>query len=196
MTVVIAVPSSLDDLTFESVLDQLAQHPADAKVIVIGTDVADHLFNGLDPLGREVRIEPQLMDLLVLFATSDGRVLAKDEIIASVWSGRAVGDDTLAAAISRLRAALGATPARRYIETVPKRGYRLATPLDGPDATPPKAVAPPEDSEATRLVAQGLAMLRTGAPMALPQARLYFEAAIGADPRLAEAQAGLAETLS
>jgi DNA-binding winged helix-turn-helix (wHTH) protein len=146
-------------------------------------------------LGREVRIEPQLMDLLVLFATSDGRVLAKDEIIASVWSGRAVGDDTLAAAISRLRAALGATPARRYIETVPKRGYRLATPLDGPDATPSKAVAPPEDSEATRLVAQGLAMLRTGAPMALPQARLYFEAAIGADPTLAEAQAGLAETL-
>src|ERR1019366_4634906 len=34
VTVVIAVPSSLDDLTFESVLDQLAQHPADAKVIV------------------------------------------------------------------------------------------------------------------------------------------------------------------
>ena len=29
---------------------------AGAKVIVIGTDVADHLFNGLDPLGREVRI--------------------------------------------------------------------------------------------------------------------------------------------
>ncbi len=29
---------------------------AGSKVIVIGTDVADHLFNGLDPLGREVRI--------------------------------------------------------------------------------------------------------------------------------------------
>src|SRR5476649_1196623 len=34
VTAVIAVPSSLDDLTFESVLDQLANHPADAKVIV------------------------------------------------------------------------------------------------------------------------------------------------------------------
>ncbi|HEY3887180.1 MAG TPA: winged helix-turn-helix domain-containing protein [Caulobacteraceae bacterium] len=142
-----------------------------------------------------MRIEPQLMDLLVLFATSDGRVLAKDEIIASVWSGRAVGDDTLAAAISRLRAALGATAEHRYIETVPKRGYRLATPPDSPDATPAKAVAAPEDSEAMRLVAQGLAMLRAGAPTALPQARLYFEAAIAADPRLAEAQAGLAEAL-
>jgi DNA-binding winged helix-turn-helix (wHTH) protein len=145
--------------------------------------------------GREVRLEPQLMDLLVLFATSDGRVLAKDEIIAAVWSGRAVGDDTLAAAISRLRSALGATPARRYIETVPKRGYRLATPLQDPAAPPSRAAAPPGDSEAMRLVAQGLAALRTGAPTALPQARLYFEAAIGADPSLAEAQAGLAETL-
>ncbi len=34
MTAVIAVPSSLDDLTFESVLDQLAPHSADAKVII------------------------------------------------------------------------------------------------------------------------------------------------------------------
>ncbi len=135
------------------------------------------------------------MDLLVLFATSDGRVLAKDEIIAQVWSGRVVGDDTLAAAISRLRSALGATPAHRYIETVPKRGYRLATPPADPEATVSKAAPPREDSEAMRLVAHGLAMLRTGAPMALPQARLYFEAAIGADPSLAEAQAGLAETL-
>ena len=34
MTAVITVPSSLDDLSFELVLDQLAAHPADAKVIV------------------------------------------------------------------------------------------------------------------------------------------------------------------
>jgi DNA-binding winged helix-turn-helix (wHTH) protein/tetratricopeptide (TPR) repeat protein len=142
-----------------------------------------------------VRIEPQLMDLLVLFATSDGRVLSKNEIIDAVWNGRAVGDDTLAATISRLRSALGATPQHRYIETVPKRGYRLATPPGDPDVTPSRAAGRPQDSEASRLVAQGLAMLRGGAPVSLPQARLYFEAAIGADPRFAEAQAGLAETL-
>jgi hypothetical protein len=34
VTAVIAVPTSLDDLTFETVLDQLAAHPADEKVIV------------------------------------------------------------------------------------------------------------------------------------------------------------------
>jgi DNA-binding winged helix-turn-helix (wHTH) protein len=76
--------------------------------------------------GVEVRLEPRLMDLLLLFAASGGRVLSKDDIIAGVWGGRAVGDDTLAAAVSRLRAALGESRDNRYIETVPKRGYRFA----------------------------------------------------------------------
>jgi DNA-binding winged helix-turn-helix (wHTH) protein len=74
--------------------------------------------------GESVRLEPRLMDLLLLFAGSGGRVLGKDEITSATWGDRAIGDDTLAAAVSRLRRALGATRERRYIETVPKRGYR------------------------------------------------------------------------
>src|SRR5580693_3818036 len=73
--------------------------------------------------GAEIRLEPRNMDLLLLFAGEPGTVLSKDRIVASVWGGRAIGDDTLAASVSRLRAALGS--ARTYIETVPKRGYRL-----------------------------------------------------------------------
>lgn len=135
------------------------------------------------------------MDLLVLFATSDGRLIGKDEIIASVWNGRAVGDDTLAAAISRLRSALGADAENRYIETLPKRGYRLAAFTQSAESGEARAAAQPAAPEAMQLVAQGAAMLAAGAPTALPQARLYFERAIGLDPRSAEAQAGLAETL-
>src|SRR5215469_10417752 len=74
--------------------------------------------------GKEVRLEPKLMALLIVFASSSGRVITKDEIVSRVWSGRAIGDDTLSAAISRLRTALGETKAKRYIETLPKRGYR------------------------------------------------------------------------
>ena len=79
----------------------------------------------LSAAGQDVRIEPKLMDLLVLFAGSGGRVLSKDEIVEAAWDGRAIGDDTLASAISRLRSALGETAERRFIETVPKRGYRV-----------------------------------------------------------------------
>jgi transcriptional activator of cad operon len=72
--------------------------------------------------GAETHVESRVMDLLLLFAGSAGRVLGKQEIIDGVWGGRTVGDDTLAAAVSRLRSALGETGERRYIETLPKRG--------------------------------------------------------------------------
>lgn len=144
--------------------------------------------------GAPVRLEPKLMDLLLLFAASGGRVLAKDEIVAAVWSGRAIGDDTLAAAISRLRAALGGSSAARYLETVPKRGYRLALAQGG--AVLPDGTATRVSHEAQTLAAQGLAALSTLNPLSLPQARLYFEAAVKAAPSWAPAHAGLAETLA
>jgi DNA-binding winged helix-turn-helix (wHTH) protein len=143
--------------------------------------------------GAEVRLEPQVMALLLFFAGSGGSVLSKDRIIAAVWDGRAIGDDTLAAAVSRLRSALRADADERYIETLPKRGYRLVASV-GAEASVGRARAS-TTSEADRLVDQGKALLRNSAPSGFAQARLYFEAAIRADPGLASAQAGLAETL-
>jgi DNA-binding winged helix-turn-helix (wHTH) protein len=144
--------------------------------------------------GGEVRLEPRLMDLLLLFAGSAGRVLGKAEIIDGVWGGRAVGDDTLAAAVSRLRKALGHTAKRKYIETLPKRGYRLAIAREVvADAPAPRAKASSDDVEA--LIAQGQAALKVPLATNLAQAQLFFEAAAKGDPGSAAAQAGLAETL-
>lgn len=137
--------------------------------------------------GEPVRLEPRVMDLLVTLAASGGRVLSKDELIATVWEGRAIGDDTLAAAVSRLRSALGETHERRYIETVPKRGYRWA--LETP------AIQRPERTRAGPLIDQGRAALRFPLPPNLAQARLSFETAIAEDPTSAAGQAGLADTL-
>jgi DNA-binding winged helix-turn-helix (wHTH) protein len=149
--------------------------------------------------GAETHIEPRLMDLLLLFAGSAGRVLGKDEIIDGIW-GRVVGDDTLAASISRLRTALGETPERRYIETLPKRGYRLAlaAPAAGQANARAAAVqgrgAAPE--KAAALVAQGRAALAAPFAATQAQARLYFEAAVREAPGWAPAHVGLAETLA
>ena len=139
--------------------------------------------------GKDTRIEPQLMDLLLLFAGNPDRVIGKDEIIATVWKGRAIGDDTLAAAVSRLRAALGETKDKRYIETLPKRGYRLLVAPEGSAALSKTE----EKSEADALVARGLAAMK--APQGFAQARIYFEGAIKADPKHARAHAGLAEAM-
>lgn len=138
--------------------------------------------------GAETRLEPKLMDLLLLFAGSPGRVIAKDEIVATVWEGRAIGDDTLAAAISRLRTALGETKDNRFIETLPKRGYRLVI-------APAQSGAAPTGTETSSLIAKGRAALATPLPQSLAQARVYFEAAVAADPGSAAAHAGLAEAM-
>ena len=137
------------------------------------------------------RLEPRLMDLLLLFAASPGRVIAKDEIVAGVWGGRAIGDDTLAGAISRLRNALGETARRRFIETLPKRGYRLVV---SPDAPQSRAASVAGD-DVSDLLRKGRAALKVPLPQSLAQARIYFEAAVAADPASAPAHAGLAEAM-
>jgi DNA-binding winged helix-turn-helix (wHTH) protein len=138
----------------------------------------------------EVRLEPRLMDLLLLFAASDGRVLSKDEIVARVWQGRAIGDDTLAAAVSRLRTALGDKADNRYIETVPKRGYRFLKRIAGAAREPDQA-----GGRAEQLLRQGETALHSPFPQGLVQAKLSFEQAIAAEPASARAHAGLAEAL-
>ena len=66
------------------------------------------------------------MDLLVFLATTAGRVVSKDELIAAVWDGRFISDTTLTRAVADLRRALGDNQrSPQYIETIPKRGYRL-----------------------------------------------------------------------
>ncbi|HZZ89476.1 MAG TPA: winged helix-turn-helix domain-containing protein [Caulobacteraceae bacterium] len=144
--------------------------------------------------GRQARLEPKLMDLLVLFAGSGGRVLSKDEIVEAAWAGRAIGDDTLAAAVSRLRRALGETPERRYIETVPKRGYRALVDVSPPAGGGSRAPTP-GPAEAEALVAEGVRALASPFGPGLAQARLYFEAAAREAPAWSPAHQGLADAV-
>src|SRR6185312_5719727 len=153
-------------------------------------DPARGLLIGDD--GASVRLEPRLMDLLLVFAGSGGRVLGKDEITAATWGDRAIGDGALAAAVSRLRRALGATREQRYIETVPKRGYRAAVGSPPPGRDPPTPDAP---AEAAALVAQGHRALASLLPASLTQARLCFEAAMAKAPGWSPAHQGLADAL-
>jgi DNA-binding winged helix-turn-helix (wHTH) protein len=76
--------------------------------------------------GGEQRVEPKVMDLLWLLAAEPGRVIARERIMAALWPGVIVGDDSLARTVSKLRQALGDdAKAPRYVETIAKRGYRL-----------------------------------------------------------------------
>ena len=79
---------------------------------------------------RVRHLEPQVMDLLAFLASNGGRVVSKDEIIDAVWEGRFIADATLTRSIADLRRALGDDQQpHQYIETIPKRGYRLVAPI-------------------------------------------------------------------
>lgn len=76
--------------------------------------------------GEEVRLEPKVVDLLVLLSKRDGAVVSRDALFDALWPGTIVGDDALSRTVFKLRRALGDDPKRpRFVETVPKRGYRL-----------------------------------------------------------------------
>lgn len=76
--------------------------------------------------GSVRHLEPKVMDVLVELARAYPDVLERDDAIRVVWRGRAVADDGLARCVAAIRKALGdSTSAPRYVQTVPKRGYRL-----------------------------------------------------------------------
>jgi len=73
-----------------------------------------------------IRLRPKVMDLLAAFARNPGEVLSKHCLLDMVWPEVTVGDASLTVAVGELRDALGDQPeAPEYIETIPRRGYRL-----------------------------------------------------------------------
>ncbi|MEM7349523.1 MAG: winged helix-turn-helix domain-containing protein [Acidobacteriota bacterium] len=106
---------------------------------------ADPSRNLLRQAGREVRLEPRAMDVLVCLLDHAGRVVSKDAMIRQVWQGRAVTDDALVVAIYELRKALG-DRARQpsFIETIPRRGYRWLPEVVAVRKDPVRVATPPE----------------------------------------------------
>src|SRR6202166_885612 len=75
---------------------------------------------------RVVHVEPQVFDLLVYLVQNRGRVVSKDDLIASVWGGRIVSDSTLTSRINAARKAVGDSgDAQKLIRTIARKGIRF-----------------------------------------------------------------------
>lgn len=93
------------------------------------------------PGGRE-KLDPKVMDVLVMLAQGAGHVVLREDLLSRLWPNAVVTDESLSRCIYELRRQLSlAGGDERYkamLETVPKRGYRLnaeVTPLaPEPDA--------------------------------------------------------------
>lgn len=124
-----------------------------------GVFVFDRRSGELRRDGDPVKLAPQPARLLACLLGRAGEVVLRDELRREIW-----GDDTfvdversLNFCVQQVRAALGdSSDNPRFIQTVPRRGYRFiapvsATPTPGPDlpdATAPVASAPPPPAPA------------------------------------------------
>lgn len=80
--------------------------------------------------GKPVSLAPKAFEILVTLIRSSGRLLTKEELMQQVWPDSFVEEANLTVHISALRKALGETAdGERYIETVPRRGYRFIAPV-------------------------------------------------------------------
>ena len=80
----------------------------------------------IESAGRPLSIAPKALDLLIVLVENCGRIVDKQELMTKVWPDTFVEDNNLAFNISVLRKLFGESGASpRYIETIPKRGYRF-----------------------------------------------------------------------
>jgi DNA-binding winged helix-turn-helix (wHTH) protein/tetratricopeptide (TPR) repeat protein len=103
--------------------------------------------------GRPIRLQEQPYRLLLVFLETPGEVVSREELRSRLWPGGTFVDfdGSLRVAVRKLREALDDNAEDpRYIETIPKRGYRFLVPevrrVETPAEVPePRDDAPPDD---------------------------------------------------
>lgn len=96
-------------------------------VVRVGEWLVTPSVNQISRPGRQLTLEPRLIDLLMYFARHPGEVLSRDELIDNIWMRNIVTSHVVTQSISELRKSLrdGGDSNAEYIITVPKRGYQL-----------------------------------------------------------------------
>jgi Tol biopolymer transport system component/DNA-binding winged helix-turn-helix (wHTH) protein len=111
-----------------------------AKLILFGVYEADLTAGELRKNGRPVRLQEQPFQVLAALLDRAGEVVTREELRERLWPSDSFGDfdQALNVAINKLREALGDSAANpRFIETLPKRGYRFTHPLEAAVAREP-----------------------------------------------------------
>jgi DNA-binding winged helix-turn-helix (wHTH) protein len=95
--------------------------------------------------GAPVELNGRYFDALALLVGEAGRLVSKDRFLDEVWRGVPVTDEALTQCIRTVRRQLGDDASNpRFIETVPKHGYRFIAPVEAGEG--PNEAAPPSPS--------------------------------------------------
>ena len=114
------------------------------RIVRFGVFEFDQRAGELRKHGLRIKLQGQPVNVLVILLERPGEVVTRDELQKRLWSADTYVDfeHSLNAAVKRLRAALGdSAEAPRFVETLPRRGYRFIAPLSQPAARVPQAAA-------------------------------------------------------
>src|SRR5215470_7684313 len=111
--------------------------PRNASVVRFGTYEVSLQSGEVRKAGLKIRVQQQPMKLLQILLERPGEVVTREELRGRVWPDESFGDFDQAVniAIAKLRTALGDSAENpRFIETLPKRGYRFIAAVSVVDA--------------------------------------------------------------
>lgn len=117
---------------------------ASPAILRFGVFELDRQSGELRKNGRKIRLEGQPLQVLQLLLSRPNEVVSREDIQKALWDGDTFVDfeHSINAAVKRLRQALddsAETP--RFVETIPRRGYRFICPVTAPAAS--ETAAPP-----------------------------------------------------
>ena len=102
--------------------------------------------------GAVVSLTPKAFDTLLVLVERQGQVVTKQQLLEAVWPDTFVGEATLTQNVYTLRKVLSAHGEECQIETLPRRGYRLTTPVRVPVAETASAATASEEVESVAVL--------------------------------------------
>jgi len=111
-----------------------------APLLRFGVFEVDLRAGELRKQGVRIKLQEQPFLVLKILVARSGEIVSREELRSEIWSADTFVDfdNSLNTAINKLREALGDSADNpRFIETVPRRGYRFIAPLNGVQAGVP-----------------------------------------------------------
>src|SRR5205085_4566042 len=136
------------------------------QIVRFGVFEADLKSGELHKNGARVALQGQPFQVCAILLEHPGELITREELRQRVWPEDTFVDfdQALSAAVAKVRIALGDEATNpRFVETLPRRGYRLIAPVDKPPSHSPSPGAVKgsieEQRAGTRRIAVGRALL-------------------------------------
>ena len=114
----------------------------DNSSFLVGDLLVDPSLDQISRMSKIGYLRPQVMEILGFLASRNGDVVSTQVFLRKLWAGKVVTDGTVYNCIAELRQAISKLDdSQSYIETIPKKGYRLSATVKKQRTPPPSPAA-------------------------------------------------------